>query len=174
MDATTNTPATNTKAHTPSADSAKVLAEDLVADWKALMQQTCRLLSRLREFDLQRGYAQPRKGGRRASSCVDWLHGSLGINRDAGREALRVAYALLNLPRIEDAFEAGELSYRKVRALTATVNAADEAGVLDFARVMTDAQVECYCRTIGGQRSAGGTVPQRPPPEDADAALAVA
>lgn len=172
MDATTNPSVTDT--HTPSTDSAHVLGDDLAADWKALMQQTCRLLSRLREFDLQRGYARPRKGGRSASSCVDWLHGNLGINRDAGREALRVAYALLNLPRIEDAFEAGELSYRKVRALTSAVNADSEASVLDFARVMSDAQVESYCRTIASQRSGGDTVPRQPPTTDADAALAVA
>lgn len=172
MDATTNTSATDTNTHSPSSDSADVLGEELVADWKALMQQTCRLLFRLREFDLQRGYARPRKGGRRATSSADWLHGNLGLSRDAGREALRVAYALLNLPRIEDAFEAGDLSYRKVRALTSTVTANDEASVLDFACAMSDAQVESYCRTIGGQRADSDAA--QPRSEDGDATLVVA
>ena len=155
----------------PSCDAANTL----VADWQALAHHSSRFLAQLREFDLQRDYARLRKGGRSASSCVDWLNGNLGIGNDAGREALRVAYALLNLPGVEDAFEAGELSYRKVRALAGTVTAADEASVLDFARAMTDAQVEDYCRAIGSRRPcAGGSTLQAGTPKAIGGALAAA
>ena len=126
---------------TPSPESR---ASDLLQSRRAVARETCRFLIRLREFDLHRAYALP---GRRkaATDCVDWLNRACGIERDAAREQLRVAYCLMNLPTIETAFESGELSYTKVRALTRVATAVDEASLLDFARAMTDAQVEDYC-----------------------------
>ena len=83
--------------------------------------------------------------GNRAADTAEWLHAVCGMDKPAVREALRVAYKLLNLPRTETAFAAGELSYRKVRAITTVATAASEEELLPFAVTMTDAQVADYC-----------------------------
>ena len=62
-----------------------------------------------------------------------------------------MAYALLNLPEIEGAFEDGELTFTKVRALIEVATFDNEAALLDFARTMTDAQVAEYCRRLGAR-----------------------
>ena len=62
-----------------------------------------------------------------------------------------MAYSLLKVPAIESAFCRGELSYRKVRALSPVADAVSERGLLDFALVMTDGQVEEYCRRVRGR-----------------------
>ena len=129
------------------------VADDLVESHRALCRQTCGFLGRLREFDLSRGYGRPGAGAKPAANTPAWLNQTCGIDQDVTREQLRVAYGLLNLPLLEDAFERGELSFRKVGALTTVANATNEATLLDFARVMTDTQVEDYCRHL-----------RRPPP----------
>ena len=85
----------------------------------------------------------------------DWLQSTCGMPRDEGQEALRVAYTLLNLPGIEAAFEAGDVSYAKVRALAWVATLADEATLLAVARVMSDAQVEDYCARLARERIDG-------------------
>ena len=83
--------------------------------------------------------------GNQAADTAEWLHAVCGTDKPAVREALRVAYKLLNLPRTEAAFAAGELSYSKVRALTTVATAASEGELLPLAIAMTDAQVAHYC-----------------------------
>ena len=83
--------------------------------------------------------------GNQAADTAEWLHAVCGMDKPAVREALRVAYKLLNLPRTEAAFAAGELSYRKVSAITTVATAASEEELLPFAVTMTDAQVADYC-----------------------------
>ena len=77
------------------------------------------------------------------------------MDQDAAREELRIAYALLNLPRIEDAFERGDLSHRKVHALTTIATAVNEGALIDFALATTDAQVAAYCKAQGGLATGG-------------------
>ena len=89
-------------------------------------------------------------------STAKWLQRVCGVDEADVREALRVAYKLLNLPRIEASFAAGELSYRKVRALTAVATAGTEAELLPFAVVMTDAQVAQYCNRLRERAAAKG------------------
>ena len=124
------------------------LAGDLVESCRAVSQQACRFLVLLREFDLRRGYQEARGTGRCTTDSAEWLDARCGMGHDAVREKLRVAYALLNLPQIETAFEAGELSFAKVGALVEVATVANESTLLDFARVMTDAQVKDYCRQL--------------------------
>lgn len=86
-----------------------------------------------------------------AANSVEWLAVACGMDEEVARQKLAVAYALANLPRIEEAFEAGSLSYAKVRALVRVANTANEGSMLDFAGVMTDAQVEDYCNRLAAR-----------------------
>ena len=93
--------------------------------------------------------------GNQAADTAEWLHAVCGMDKPAVREALRVAYKLLNLPRTEAALAAGELSYRKVRAITTVATAASEGELLPFAVTMTDAQVADYCCRLHRRAQAG-------------------
>lgn len=125
------------------------VADELLESYRTLSRQAFRFLRQLREFDLGQGYRRPRKAARAAANTAAWLNRACGIDQEAAREQLRIAYALLNLPLLEDAFEQGDLSYRKVSALTLVADAANEAALLDFALVMTETQVEDYCQRLG-------------------------
>ncbi|MDE0420793.1 MAG: hypothetical protein OXK76_07890 [Gammaproteobacteria bacterium] len=124
------------------------VADDLVASCRTVARQGYRLLVLLREFDIRRGYREARGKGRCAADSAEWLAARCGMGRDVVRDKLRVAYALLNLPETESAFEAGELTFTKVRALTEVATLDNEAVLIDFARAMTDAQVVDYCRRL--------------------------
>ena len=128
---------------------------NLLRSYRAASRHACLFLQELREFDLQRAYRQPMAGGKIAASTPAWLHAACGLDQDAAREELRIAYALLNLPRIEDAFERGDLSHCKVRALTTIATAANEGALIDFALATTDAQVAAYCKAQGGLATGG-------------------
>ena len=66
----------------------------------------------------------------------------LGITRREGREYLRVAQALRELPRIRAAFARGELTFTKVRALTRVATPSSEDGLLEVAEALTASQLE--------------------------------
>ncbi|MCZ6711161.1 MAG: DUF222 domain-containing protein [Gammaproteobacteria bacterium] len=51
-------------------------------------------------------------------STAHWLNWACGIGLGAGREKVRVAQALRELPKIRKAFAEGTVSYSKVRATT--------------------------------------------------------
>lgn len=161
--------------------------EGLLHGWRTLSAASAAFLAELREFDLQRGYRAPmpgtarrrpeppRRGQRKpppsgvrgdragpVESTARWLHLVCGVDEAEVREALRVAYKLLNLPCTEAAFAAGDLSYRKVRALTAVATADTEAELLPFAVVMTDAQVAQYCSRLRERAAAEGECRSRP------------
>ena len=97
---------------------------------------TARLLTLIREFDDRRGW----NNGFR--SCADWLAWRVGLDLGAAREKVRVARALGSLPRLALAFERGELSYSKVRALTRTATPDTESRLLAMARTATAFQIE--------------------------------
>ena len=144
---------------TPEANDATAAA--VVESYQALARQTCRFLCRLREFDLHRGYRQQLKGGKKAANTPEWLRLVCGVERAAAEENLRLAYALLKVPAIESAFGSGRISHRKARALASVADAASERDLLDLALVMTDGQVEEYCRRV----RAGYTRAPRPAKE---------
>ena len=132
------------------------VADDLVASCRNISRQGYRLLVLLREFDMRRGYREARGKGRCAADSAEWLDARCGIGRDAVRDKLRMAYALLNLPQIEAAFEDGELTFAKVRALIEVATFDNEGALLDCARTMTDAQVARHCRRLGTRTAGAG------------------
>ena len=85
-----------------------------------------------------------------ASSGVPaWLSAwRCGITRREGREFMRVAEALQELPLIRAAFGRGELTFTKVRALTRVATASSEEGLLDLAGVLTASQLERALRAF--------------------------
>ena len=102
-----------------------------------------RLLTDVRAFDAA-GYW----GDAGASSCASWLAWRVGWDSGTAREHVRVARALGELPRIDDALREGRLSYSKVRAITRVATATTEAALLEDARHTTAAQLELICRKL--------------------------
>jgi hypothetical protein len=97
---------------------------------------TYELLVMLREFDACAGWNNG------WLSCAHWLHWRTGIDLGAAREKVRVARALVVLPRISAAMQRGELSYAKVRALTRIATPESELRLVDLGLAGTAAQVE--------------------------------
>lgn len=81
-----------------------------------------------------------------AQSCAHWLTWRIGLDAGTAREKVRVARALGALPKIDQAFAIGQLSYAKVRAVTRIATAANEERVLEIALAATGAQLERVCR----------------------------
>src|ERR1043165_4001836 len=100
-----------------------------------------RLLVDLREFDERGGWA--RQG---ALSCAHWLSWRVGWSLVMARERVRVAQKLAEFPTIADALRRGEVSYSKVRAMVRVATPANEALLLDHARLMTASHLENLCR----------------------------
>lgn len=98
---------------------------------------TYRLLVLIREFDEQDGWHQYG-----LCSCAHWLNFKCGIGLNAAREKVRVAHALKDLPKISAAFEQGQLSYSKVRAMTRIADADNEDYLLRIAKHGTAHHVE--------------------------------
>jgi hypothetical protein len=101
---------------------------------------THRLLTCIRRFDELDGWYE-----QGAQSCAHWLTWRVGLDRGAAREKVRVARALGALPKIDEAFAAGQLSYSKVRALTRVATTANEERMLEVALAATGAQLERIC-----------------------------
>ena len=119
------------------------LEAHLIDSWQTVCRATQQFLRLLREFDLRQGW---RAYGN--VDCADWLNWRCGITRVTAQEKVRVARALWHLPKVDDAFACGDLSYSKVRALTRVATERSEAKLLDFARGASAAQVEAYCRRL--------------------------
>jgi hypothetical protein len=100
-----------------------------------------RLLTDLREFDARGGWH-----AQGAMSCAHWLAWRVGWDPVTARERVRVARKLADFPAIDDALRRGELSYSKVRALLRMATPANEAMILEHARLMTASQLEKLSR----------------------------
>jgi hypothetical protein len=81
-------------------------------------------------------------GGAGGDDLGAWLAFRCGLSSREGREYLRVAEALEELPATRAAFARGELSFAKLRALTRVATAASEAGLLELASALTASQLE--------------------------------
>lgn len=90
---------------------------------------TYRLMLLIVEFDEREGWAADG-----ACSCADWLNLKCGLATSAAREKARVAKRLNKLPAINKAFEQGEISYSKARAITRVATAENEDELLEIAR----------------------------------------
>ena len=98
---------------------------------------TYQLLVKIREFDESECWSLPG-----LCSCAHWLNFKCGIGMNAAREKVRVAHALKGLPKISAAFQRGELSYSKVRAMTRVAHETNEDYLLMIARHGTAYHVE--------------------------------
>ncbi len=104
----------------------------------------------LGEFD-QRGVW--RDGG--YSSLVNWLDHRCGMAAGAARERIRVSRKLRDLKLIDHAFETGQISYSKVRAVTRAATPETERTLLKMASRCSAAELESLVRTYektGGNR----------------------
>jgi Domain of unknown function (DUF222)/HNH endonuclease len=121
---------------------------------------TCRWLALVAEYDRREGWAQ---WG--CKSCAHWISHQCGIAPGAAREHVRVARRLEELPLVRGAFERGELSYSKARALTRVENIEREQDLLDLARHATASQLERlvrgHRRVLRTERAAAGGQPAR-------------
>ncbi len=98
---------------------------------------THHLLALIREFDDQQYWAELG-----FQSCAHWLNFKCGFGMNAARERLRVAHALAALPKIDEAFSTGALSFSKVRAITRVANTNNEDFLLMLATHGTAHHVE--------------------------------
>ena len=129
-----NTPTLNIK--TPI----DLLESEIVTLHAHLCAEEYQFLVKLREFDLRRGWE-----AYHFNHCAEWLNMKCGISLSTGREKLRVAKALFFLPHISGAYQNGELSYSKVRAMTRVATEITERELLGYARKATASQVDQHC-----------------------------
>ena len=120
---------------------AETLADEITELCSYLYAAEYQLLVRIREFD-ENGYW----GGPGLASCAHWLNFKCGMGMNAARERVRVARALAELPKISAAFEAGTVSYSKVRAMTRVATPENEDFLLHIARHGTAYHVETLVR----------------------------
>ena len=129
--------------HTPTL-IIKTLIDELESEIVSLHAHLCaeeyQFLVKLREFDLRQGWR-----AYHFNHCAEWLNMKCGISLSTGREKLRVAKALFFLPQISGAYQNGELSYSKVRAMTRVASETTEQELLGYARKATASQVDQHC-----------------------------
>jgi hypothetical protein len=114
---------------------------------------SCRFLVMVEEFDRREGWA-----GWGVRSCAHWLSWKCGLAPGAAREHVRVARALVGLPRVRAEFAAGRLSYAKVRALTRVATPDSDAELVELALCATAAQLE---KIVRGLRKASEAVDEQ-------------
>ncbi len=119
----------------------EALANEITELYSYLYAAEYQLLVKIREFD-ENGYW----GGPGLMSCAHWLNFKCGMGMNAARERVRVARALASLPKVSAAFNAGTLSYSKVRAMTRVATPANEDFLLNIARHGTAYHVETLVR----------------------------
>jgi hypothetical protein len=127
-----------------NANELRVCGDAIAMTVSAIDRTEHQLLGLLRDFDAAKGW---HAAG--ATSFAAWLSWRCGMSRGAARERIRVANALGQLPLIDGAFAAGEISYSKARALTRVATAKNEETLLASARAMTAAELEKLCQMLG-------------------------
>ena len=119
----------------------EVLSDEITTLAGHLNAANYRFLKLLDEFDRHDGWA-----GDGIRSLAHWLNFKCGLGEMVAREKVRAARALRSLPSIDDAFERGEISYSKVRAMTRVATPENEAELLNIARHGTAAHMERLVR----------------------------
>jgi hypothetical protein len=122
------------------------LGEEITELFGFITAATYELLVKIREFD-QAGLWELEG----ICSCAHWLNWKCGIGMSAGREKVRVANALGDLPKVSESFRLGEISYSKVRAITRVAQAGNEEFLLRIAKNGTAHHVETL---VSGYRRA--------------------
>jgi hypothetical protein len=116
---------------------AEQLGEQITELCSYIYAAESRLLTLIRKFDDKEHWA--RLG---FCSCAHWLNFNCGIGMNAAREKVRVANALAKLPKMDEKFSKGELSYSKVRAITRIADETNEDYLLMIAKHGTAHHVE--------------------------------
>ena len=119
----------------------EALCEEITTLAGHLNAANYRFLKLLDEFDQHDGWA-----GDGIRSLAHWLNFKCGLGELVAREKVRVARALRSLPSIDAAFERGEISYSKVRAMTRVATPENEPQLLNIARHGTAAHMERLVR----------------------------
>ena len=96
-----------------------------------------RFLTLIAEFEQRKAWS-----GYGLKSCAHWLNWKCGIDMGAAREKVRAALALTHLPKTKTAFQKGELSFSKVRALTKIATPKNESFLLNIAEYGTAHHME--------------------------------
>lgn len=104
---------------------------------------TYRFLKLIAEFDRRQAWA-----GFGIRSCAHWLNWKCGIAMSAAREKVRTARALEGLPGINTAFQKGELSFSKVRAMTRVATDENESHFLNIAEYGTAQHMEVFVKAF--------------------------
>jgi hypothetical protein len=128
--------------HVPTASTTELdrLGDEIAELAGHLDAAAARPLDLIRDFDARGGW----NNGFR--SCAEWLSWRVGLDLGAAREKVRVARALVMLPRLAQALARGELSYAKVRALTRVATPETEDRLLAIGRAGTAEHVERIVR----------------------------
>ena len=78
-------------------------------------------------------------------SMVHWLSVHLGLGRVSARELVRVGHALVELPRVAEAFASGSLSYDKVRFICQVATPEDQEVWVELAQTISGSQLIKIC-----------------------------
>ena len=128
-----------------SADTFESLAGEIIALCAGGQDIKCRLIERVRRFDALKPWDDE------TPDCAHWLVLHCGMDMVTARETVRVARALDDLPQIDEAYRAGELSYSKVRAITRIAEPSTEAELIELAMNTT---AEHVARMVRARRQA--------------------
>jgi hypothetical protein len=140
--------------------SVEELTSQLTSQAALVAAETAAFLRMLEAFD-RRGCWE----GDGIVSCAHWMNWQLGTSRRTAYEQLRVAHALADLDAIAEAFDRGELSYSRVRAITRIATKDSEVELLDLARVSTGQQLETMVRAFRRMDDLGKPTPPPRGPE---------
>ncbi len=122
-------------------ENANELETELVSLFAQHTALTRRLLTKIREFDERQVWAE-----QGALSCALWLSWRVGMGLGTAREHVRTARALAQLPQIDAALGAGQISYTKARALSRIATPETEPTLLQTALDATGSQLEKIVR----------------------------
>src|SRR5690625_3220031 len=144
----------------PSADpavplslpDAEALGERIQAQAALVAGATCQFLLMLADFDARGGVGWFVG----LNSTAHWLAWACSMSPGAAREHVRVARALPSMPLTVTEFQAGRLSYSKVREISRVIDRVDEQTLVEMARAMTASQL---ARPISSVRAVDGTRP---------------
>ena len=96
------------------ADVDQQLGEEITLLAGQINAANYQLIKLIATFDDRKAWS----GGGTIRTCAHWLNWKCGITLGAAREKVRVSHCLDYLPLIDAAFETGEVSYSKVRAMS--------------------------------------------------------
>jgi Domain of unknown function (DUF222) len=88
-------------------------------------------------------------------NCEDWVTSNLGFDRPQSRSLMMAAHLAQELPQVDRAFAAGELSIDKLRLLHSVATSEDQESWVDTAREASPPELARRCREFRSQRTTG-------------------